>query len=237
MSYEQIVLTFRTLADKSRLRILLLLVCHEELSASDIAEKTGLSPPNTSFHLKMLCASGLVWRHRSGAWIFHSLRASPQGGWLDSLVRAMRDAARDGRVKQLRHRADLASPTVQALLDALFRIATAFTNVRRLLLIKQLRKTAADGPEDLLRAVPMSDRALSRHMDKLTSRGYLRCPSATQKGKLRIPGSFESKVQARVLGAVFEALDLIPSRDSATLDPKDGEREKAVTRTAMHRRS
>jgi len=224
MSYEQIVLTFRTLADKTRLRILLLLAHQQELSASEIADKLRLSRPNTSFHLKMLCASGLVWRRRAGAWIFHSLPSGEQKGWPRSLVRAIQEAVRDYGVKQLRNRQDLASAHVDQLVNALFRIATAFTNVRRLLLINRLRQTPADGPHDLLAAVPMSLPALSRHMAKLTSRGYLRCRPVEKGGSLRIPASFDSRVQARVLSAVSEALDRAPTRKSDTPDRGEGGR-------------
>jgi len=230
MSYEQIVLTFRTLADRNRICILLLLAHHAELSASEIAEKLHLSRPNASFHLKMLCASGLVFRRRCGTWIFHSLRSAEQAGWLSSLAAAIREGVRNSGVKQLREYRDFGQQNAQRLVESLFRVATAFTSLRRLLLINHLRDSPAKALQDLLNAVPMSDQALSRHLTKLTNRGYLRSDSRSKEEKLRIPATFESRIQARVLSVVFQALRSGSSSDSAGPRSVDEEQTKTMAR-------
>jgi ubiquinone/menaquinone biosynthesis C-methylase UbiE/DNA-binding transcriptional ArsR family regulator len=62
----------RALAEETRLRVLVLLA-EGELSVSDLTEILSQSQPRISRHLKVLVESGLVERHREGAWAFFRL--------------------------------------------------------------------------------------------------------------------------------------------------------------------
>jgi ArsR family transcriptional regulator len=64
--------TLRAAAEETRLRILALLRAGE-LSVSDLTDILGQSQPRISRHLKLLVESGLVERHREGAWAFFRL--------------------------------------------------------------------------------------------------------------------------------------------------------------------
>ncbi|HEV2865430.1 MAG TPA: metalloregulator ArsR/SmtB family transcription factor [Allosphingosinicella sp.] len=63
---------FASLADPTRLRILMLLRAME-LSVGEIAQVLGQSQPRVSRHVKILIDAGLAERHKEGSWVFVSL--------------------------------------------------------------------------------------------------------------------------------------------------------------------
>ena len=63
---------FASLADPTRLRILMLLRAME-LSVGEIAQVLGQSQPRVSRHVKILIDSGLAERRKEGSWVFVSL--------------------------------------------------------------------------------------------------------------------------------------------------------------------
>lgn len=68
-------LTFRALADPTRLRIMRLLGSME-LAVGEIAQVLGQSQPRVSRHIGILCDVGLAERRREGSWVFLRARAS-----------------------------------------------------------------------------------------------------------------------------------------------------------------
>ena len=67
---EQLVQQLRTLADLTRMRLIAL--CRQgECSVSELTEVIGLSQPRISQHLRALCDSGLLSRHRDGKRVFY----------------------------------------------------------------------------------------------------------------------------------------------------------------------
>ena len=65
---------FRSLADPTRLRIVLLLRAME-LSVGELAQVLGQSQPRVSRHVKILIEAGLAERRKEGSWVFLSLGA------------------------------------------------------------------------------------------------------------------------------------------------------------------
>jgi ubiquinone/menaquinone biosynthesis C-methylase UbiE len=63
---------FASLADPTRLRILMLLRAME-LSVGEIAHVLGQSQPRVSRHVRILTEAGLAERHKEGSWVFLSL--------------------------------------------------------------------------------------------------------------------------------------------------------------------
>ncbi len=63
---------FASLADPTRLRILMLLRAME-LSVGEIAQVLGQSQPRVSRHVKILVDAGLAERHKEGSWVFVGL--------------------------------------------------------------------------------------------------------------------------------------------------------------------
>lgn len=71
-SLEYLVEEFKTLGDKTRLRILGLLR-NRELCVCDLTEVLQISQPGVSQHMRRLRQSGLVKERRGGQWTYYSL--------------------------------------------------------------------------------------------------------------------------------------------------------------------
>lgn len=69
------LLTFKALADETRLRILKLLE-NGELCVCDITAALDMTQPNISFHLGILREAGLIKDRRAGRWTHYSLDLS-----------------------------------------------------------------------------------------------------------------------------------------------------------------
>ncbi|HEX4019353.1 MAG TPA: metalloregulator ArsR/SmtB family transcription factor [Frankiaceae bacterium] len=76
--------TLKAIADPTRLRLLSLILAHEDAEACvcELTEPFGLSQPTISHHLKVLLDAGLVTRSRRGTWAYY--RAVPER--LDALA-------------------------------------------------------------------------------------------------------------------------------------------------------
>ncbi len=70
---EIIAERFKVLGEPVRLRILNALRLEEELSVSELIEKTELGQANLSKHLGLLYSSGYVERRKEGAYVYYSL--------------------------------------------------------------------------------------------------------------------------------------------------------------------
>jgi len=64
---------FRTLADPTRLRALMLILQEGELCVCELTFALGESQPKISRHLAQLRESGLVSDRRAGQWIYYTL--------------------------------------------------------------------------------------------------------------------------------------------------------------------
>ncbi len=84
---DQMVVIFRALADRSRLRILEVLDSGEELSVSELADRVGLETTNVIQHLSKLSDMGFVGHVRRGKKVYHFLK--------DKCVRDIMRRARD----------------------------------------------------------------------------------------------------------------------------------------------
>jgi len=68
---------FRAFADRTRLRILNLLLERNAICVCDLCEVLGETQPKVSRHLATLRRAGLIKVHREGKWKFYSLAAAP----------------------------------------------------------------------------------------------------------------------------------------------------------------
>lgn len=89
--FAEALAVLRAAAEETRLRILALL-SEGELSVSDLTDILGQSQPRISRHLKLLVESGLIERHREGAWAFFRLREAAIG-FVEPLIAALERAA------------------------------------------------------------------------------------------------------------------------------------------------
>jgi DNA-binding transcriptional ArsR family regulator len=182
---EIIMQVARTVACRARLQILARLAREEELSPTALASEMKLPLPAICAHLRRLSAAGLIQRRRSGAWCYGVAR-SPYGdrafsgrvaSWLFDLLK---QPERSRKQCETSSATDPSSSSVEERLhDAIFDAATAFTNVRRLQVLRRLADAGAQDGESLAGSLKMSRAAMSRHGSKLRRRGYV---SAARQG-------------------------------------------------------
>ena len=183
---ELVVRVARAIACFARLRMLSRLVQGGEMAPRDLARELGLSPHLVSAHLMRLGSAGLIQRRRSGVWCY-CLAESPYSKdalsgkttlWLRKALVDPALAAKNCGVAEVRNRS---RQTVETQVHKIiFDAATAFTNVRRLQI---LRRLADHGPGDvtaLTRELHMSPSAVSRNTAKLVRRGYVTTSQAGQ---------------------------------------------------------
>lgn len=72
MELAEYVLIFKALADETRLRIVEM-VAGGELCACKILEQFAITQPTLSYHMKILCDSGLLEGRRDGAWMRYTV--------------------------------------------------------------------------------------------------------------------------------------------------------------------
>ena len=70
---EKLIPVFKAMADETRLRILKLLSCGDEICVCDLTEALEMTQPNISFHLGILREAGLIKDRREGRWSFYQL--------------------------------------------------------------------------------------------------------------------------------------------------------------------
>jgi ArsR family transcriptional regulator len=84
--YAEYALLMKALSDETRVKIFDLL-SEGELCACKILEEFNITQPTLSYHMKILCESGLVISRRDGVWMKYSIAKSR----VDLLVNWFRD--------------------------------------------------------------------------------------------------------------------------------------------------
>lgn len=72
-NYSQYSTIFKALSDETRIEILDIL-SHGELCACNILEEFHITQPTLSYHMKILCESGLVESRKEGIWMKYSIK-------------------------------------------------------------------------------------------------------------------------------------------------------------------
>lgn len=67
---SEYALIFKALADETRLKIVKLL-SSDEMCACQLLENFNITQPTLSYHMKILCDSGIVKGRREGAWMYY----------------------------------------------------------------------------------------------------------------------------------------------------------------------
>ncbi|MBM4086502.1 MAG: ArsR family transcriptional regulator [Planctomycetes bacterium] len=161
-----IVRITRTVASHPRLCILSYLRYHGETIPTVLAKKLGMPLPTLSAHVKLLSVAGLALSRKSGAKCYCSA-ASPYGsqtlsGQISEWLCTVLAKVRKGDKAQER--------SVHAVI---FEAATAFTDLRRLQILRRLLTKGEATVDDLRNELSMSADAVSRHTSKLRRRGYI----------------------------------------------------------------
>ena len=180
---ELIVRIARTLACMTRLKIMSHLARKKEAMPSALARDLGMGLDAVCMHLRRLSDAGLIVRRRSGARCYcvaasaysQDTISGKMSGWMNGLLADPGRTVKNYGVDQLRNSSSVGAE--ELIHGLLFEAMTAFTNVRRLAILRRLAKGKPVTVETLMNELRMSDAAVSRHMGKLLRRGYVRAAS------------------------------------------------------------
>lgn len=148
--------TCRALARETRLQLLWKIFEEGELYVRQAAERTGMSVPNACNQLRTLSARGLISPRREKMRVFYRAEANSA---LDAAP-VLLDALRNCYEKKTPFK-------------TIIRQTTAFTNERRIEIVRALSRKSLDFHQ-LIEATGMSTSALSRHLGKLETRGFVK---------------------------------------------------------------
>jgi DNA-binding MarR family transcriptional regulator len=200
---ELIVRLMRTLACEQRLRILSHLITNGETSPSVLANELNLLDSALSAHLTKLTTVGLIQRRRSGGW-FYCVAKSPYSAtalsgmiseWLTTLLSSPQKAAKNLGLREVRNGS--AEGAANQLHQLIFDAATAFTDVRRLQLLRYLLLKGGADIETLSDELKMSVAAVHRQTAKLVRRGFLCRVSDGEGASFRLTKDFKTPIHAR----------------------------------------
>jgi DNA-binding transcriptional ArsR family regulator len=156
--------TCRVLANVTRLQLFAQLTRKQPQSVSQLAEAVALTMPVASQSLRALEARGLLTAKRIRRRVEYRIPSAAEAGGRADLIAALQITLRSTPV-----------PTEQVM-----KIATAFTHVARVEIVRAL----ASGPktqEQLQSLVRLSAPAVSRHLSKLSARGFVCLDEGTGK--------------------------------------------------------
>jgi len=175
-----IVSTCRTLAYPDRLRLLLTVYSTPGITVHELAEALGFSLPLTSHNLKLLASYHLVQTTPSGRYV----RCGPPRkdstanvflSRIQELLKATLDAGKLNRtLAQVCDSEPDGAGDWKKAFSALVKHLTAYTHLRRLLILRQLATKGPCSVQELRDAVKMSEDAARRQLDKLVRRGIVR---------------------------------------------------------------
>ena len=175
---EIIVRLARAIASIPRLRMLSLLI-HGEKTPTQMAKALAVPLCAVSLHLRVLVIAGLISRRKSGPWCYYRAESPYDSttlsgrlaAWLRTLLKTL-PVTSEQHPELLKVR-DVTPPPASALYRTIYEASTAFTDLRRLQVLRHLGRQRRAGTQDLAEVLSMSSQALNRHMHKLMRRGYV----------------------------------------------------------------
>jgi len=147
--------TCRLIASTTRLKLLQQIDKNPEQCVSALAAQVDRTPASISTQLRMLCEAGLIEDHRSGQQVFYRFRKDRDYPYILNLNNALLESFSNNISHQ-----------------DIMRQATGCTHWRRIELLQLLAKQSMI-IEDMEKKTVMTPSALSRHIGKLESRGYV----------------------------------------------------------------
>ncbi len=148
--------TCRVLANRTRLRILTLLLRNPDQPVSAVADQLQLPLPIASVYLRAMESRGLLVARRAGRRVRYSPASNKSETPLCALLTALRMLVR----------------TQPGAAEIIFRAATAFTHPRRIEIYRAL-ENGSQRFEQLRRTTQIPAPSLRRHLGKLRARGFV----------------------------------------------------------------
>jgi len=176
---EIIVRVARVLASYPRLRILEYLAQHGETQPTALAEKLQIPLNTLSAHLRGLTTAGLIQGRKSGPSCHYRLDSPYADNTLSGRMSRWLLKVLGGPEGRKDHRGllevrDDPLPELRPQMhETIFEIATAFTDLRRLQILRHIQTHGPATPNELASELSMSMDAVSRHTIKLRRRGLI----------------------------------------------------------------
>ena len=205
-----IVRLFRALANVRRLAILHFAVQNPGCKVTKIARELSLPQTIVSNYLKLLCEHGLAEKRPSGTYVLVSV--GRPGDARHVVVRRVREILR-----RLFGSADVAgaaravcpdtdSADWATIYEALCFDFTAYTHLRRLMILRLLDREGTMAMEEVRRQLSMSPLAARRQTDKLVRRGIISVKKGAQDDTITIRKKSFSWLRRQLLESVMSSL-------------------------------
>lgn len=144
--------TCRAIANRTRLQIIRSLLENPNQNVSVLAGRLNLTLPVASQYLRVLEARSLLTAQRNGRWVKYKINTVNASALSAAIIAVFRKESDS--------------------IETVFKVATAFTHPRRIELFKLLSNQPRT-VEQLRAVTKISSWALSRHLHKLESRGFI----------------------------------------------------------------
>lgn len=218
---EIIVRVARALANVARLRLLTAMARSDEVSPTALSAKLKMPLNVVSGHLRVLSTAGLVQRRKSGTWCHYRVESPYSSQTLSGMVSEWIHGILKGSVARGQNRGPREvrdsgrAGDLTEVYGRLFDAATAFTDLRRLQILRHTSQRGQTTVNCMMNELSMSRDAVSRHTRKLARRGYLSF-SRTARGRLvyHMAESYKSPIHARLFGIVMSTWEASKSRTS-----------------------
>jgi len=208
---EIIVRIARAVANRRRLHILSRLAREGEKTPTDLKQELNVPINVLSAHLTKLATAGLIQRRRSGASCYCTAK-SPFGNqtlsgkmttWIRGVLREPADVLDNCGLREVRNLS--ARDIDDRLVDIIFDAATAFTDLRRLQILRWLTVHEEATVESFRKELKMSEFAVSRHISKLKRRGYVIADVSGRRQDYRLASRFKTPVHGKMWQIVRKA--------------------------------
>jgi len=203
-----LVRIFRALAYPPRLSILRTALTNPALPIRDIAAAMSMDMPMASKHVKVLAAHGIIDARPSGSFVL--LHEQKLDTTQHGLLRSLRKLLGRHLAKTPLNRASAAvCPDRKAaqwddVFDAMCFDFTAYTHLRRLLILRLICQQGEADMAAFTREIGMSQRAALRQTDKLLRRGLLCATKSSRRLQLQIPEHLGTGFRTSLFKAVRE---------------------------------
>ena len=172
-----IVTTCRVLASRPRLRLVQAVFARPDATVQELAHSVGQPVSITSHHLHLLSGYRFLHTEPSGRQVYcqpvqTALAAHP---FLRSLQELLHDLFAHADLQRTLAQVcdEGTAPSWEAVFDALVKTFTAYTHLRRLLILREVARRGACAEAALVETIGMSPDATRRHVAKLRRRGLL----------------------------------------------------------------
>ena len=201
---------FRTLAFERRLQVVQLVFQQPGITLHQVQSELCMPEPDASKHMKLLSAHGVIDSRPSGKYLLASpaIPAKTSHVLLKRVRLLLEKLLKEDTLVEA---AQAVCPGVDDadwsdVLNAMCFELTAYTHLRRLLIIRMVSKQRQADLLTIMGLIGMSHSAARRHTDKLIRRGVLCAARTGNRHLVQIPANFTTPFRGSLFAAVRDHL-------------------------------